>query len=442
MEAVAVGVDVGTGGARALALDRDGAVVASAAAPYIGDTAWPPGRADAHAWLNAVVDALAHLAEQAPQVRAPVALGIGGQSPTTIAGDGYQRAVTCRHPAGLDGSPTEQHYAQRDVLDDERRGGTDHAEPHQLWDWLLQRLGAEAHQGRWPGDPDLDGYGPRHNTGDVVGAARDELPVVAGTPLVTGAQDAYLAMWAAGIDVVGRALDPGGRTGGIALAAPGGTQVAGLWSFQSAARGVDIVGGPVNAHGLAVEWLSTVTGRSAPELLHVAGDAPPGANGVMLLPYLNGERAPRWNPELRGELTGVSAQTTVADLARATLESAAYGLAHIAMVLRGSGARIDSLVCSGTPARSALWCRIKAAVLEVPVDVPAESDLAAYGAALAAGAGAGWWPKPGDGGSGAWPRPQMQRIEPQVCPAYREGLQRFIELGDAAEQRLAKPGEH
>jgi sugar (pentulose or hexulose) kinase len=439
MEAVAVGVDAGTGGARALALDRDGAVVASAAAPYPGDAAWPPGRADANAWLSGVVDALAALAEQAPQARAPVAVGIGGQSPTTIDGDGERLAVTCRHPAGLDRSPTEQHYAQRAVLGVERR---DDVQPHQLWDWLLQRLGAEPHQGRWPGDPDLSGYGVRRGTGEVVGAARDGLPVLAATPLVTGAQDAYLAMWAAGIDVVGRALDPGGRTGGIALAAPAGTQVAGLWAFQSAARGVDIVGGPVNAHGLAVEWLSTVTGRSVAELLHLASDAPPGANGVMLLPYLNGERAPRWNPALRAELTGVSAQTTVADLARATLEATAYGLAHVAMVLRSGGAQIDSLVCSGTPARSALWCRIKAAVLEAPVDVPAESDLAAYGAALAAGAGAGWWPKPGEGGSGAWPRPRMQRIEPQVCPAYREGLQRFIELGDAAEQRLAAQGEH
>jgi hypothetical protein len=72
-------------------------------------------------------------------------------------------------------------------------------------------------------------------------------------------------------------------------------------------------------------------------------------------------------------------------------------------------------------------------VLEVPVDVPADTDLAAYGAALGAGAGAGWWPKPGDGDPGAWPHPPMHRVEPRPCPAYREGLQRFIALGDAAE---------
>jgi sugar (pentulose or hexulose) kinase len=431
--AVAVGVDAGTGGARALALDPDGTVVAAASAFYRGDESWAPGRADAHAWLGAVVAALEALVAQAPQARTPVALCIGGQSPTTIAGGGTRAAVTCRHPAGIERSPSEQHQAQRAVLQNEQ---DDAVEPHQLWDWLLLQLGAERHQGRWPGDPDLDGYGPRRDTGAVVGAAKEGLPVAAGTPLVTGAQDAYLAVWAAGIDVPGRALDPGGRTGGIALATEAGFTVEGLWAFPGPARGVDVVGGPVSAHGLALEWLAGVTGRDVEELLTLAAQSPPGAGGVMLLPYLNGERAPRWNPHLRGELSGIGTATTVADLARATLEGTAYGLGHVVHVLQSAGARVDSMVCSGSPARSALWCQVKASVLEVPVDVPEESGLAAYGAALGAGAGGGWWPKPGEGGSGAWPRPRMHRVEPTVCPAYREGLQRFIALGDAAERLL------
>lgn len=438
--AVAVGVDAGTGGARALALDREGSVVASAAAAYEGDASWAAGRAGAAAWLGAVLAALRALVSQAPQAESPVALCIGGQSPTTIAGGGALPAVTCRHPAGIDRSPDEQHQAQRALLESEL-GGSAAVEPHQLWDWLLQALGAEPHQGRWPGDADLDGYGARRDTGSVVGAARDGLPLRAGTPLVTGAQDAYLALWAAGVDVPGRALDPGGRTGGVALATQAGFRVERLWGFRSPARGVDVVGGPVNAHGLALEWLSGVTGRGTGELLTLAAQSPPGAGGVMLLPYLNGERAPRWNPHLRGELSGIGTATTVADLARAVLEGTAYGLAHIVRMLQAAGAPVDSMVCSGSPARSALWCQVKASVLEVPVDVPAESDLAAYGAALGAGAGAGWWPVPGDGDSGAWPRPRMQRIEPRVCPAYREGLQRFIALGDAAEARIAAHGE-
>jgi sugar (pentulose or hexulose) kinase len=429
MAEVAVGLDVGTGGARALALDRRGAVVASSAAAYHGDADWPEGRADAHAWLQAVHECLQGLGAAA---EGAAAICVGGQSPTTVPDDGAVLAVTCRHPAGLGGSPSEQHQAQRAVIDPER---TVHIEPYQLWDWLLHQLGAERHQGRWPGDPPLDDYGPLRTTGDVVGATPE------GVPLVTGAQDAYLAFWAAGIDVPGRAVDPGGRTGGIALAVASGTKVPGLWAFRSAARGVDIVGGPVNAHGLALEWLAEITGRDVDSLLQLAAESPPGARGVMLLPYLNGERAPRWNPALRGELSGVRTDTSVADLARATLEASAYGLAHIAMLFRDAGARIDSMVCTGSPARSELWCQIKASVLEVAVEVPAQTDLAAYGAALAAGAGVGWWPRPGEGDPGAWPRPAMRRVEPRPCAAYRAALQRFIESGDAAERRLAAQGE-
>lgn len=440
MATVVVGVDAGTGGARAVALDSGGAVLATASASYPGDGTWPAGRADAHAWLSAVCDALRAVGDSCPPARTPAALSIGGQSPTTIAGDGTQLAVTCRHPAGLEGSPVQQHYAQRGVLHDE--DGAD-VEPHQLWDWLLHELGADAAQGRWPGDSPLDGYGPVRTTGDVVGALGESMSklcgVQAGTLLVTGAQDAYLAMWAAGIDEPGRALDPGGRTGGLALAARAGTQVQGLWSFHSAARDVDIVGGPVNAHGLALEWLGGITGHTVDELLDAASTSPPGARRVLMLPYLNGERAPRWNQALRGTLHGVGLDTTVADLARAALEGSAYGLAHIAGRLRGAGACVESLVCTGSPARSELWCAIKASVLEVPVDVPAETDLAAYGAALAAGAGAGWWPRPGQGDPGAWPRPPMRRIDPQPNAVYREGLRRFIALGDAAE-RIAQEG--
>ncbi|OPC78392.1 hypothetical protein B4N89_40265 [Embleya scabrispora] len=82
---------------------------------------------------------------------------------------------------------------------------------------------------------------------------------------------------------------------------------------------------------------------------------------------------------------------------------------------------MDTLVCAGSPARSRLWCSIEASVRGVPVEVPAETDLAAYGAALAAGAGARWWPAPG----------------PEPHPEYAAGPRRFLDLGDAAQGRAS-----
>jgi sugar (pentulose or hexulose) kinase len=430
---VVIGVDVGTGAARSLAIDRDGQVLARAEAAYAGSESWSPGHADPGAWREAAAAAVDAVVAQLPSGARPVAIAVGGQSPTTVA-SGQQTAITVSHHAGIDLDPVAQHQAQRAVLDAE---SGQPIRPRQLWDWVLEQLGAEAAQGRWPGDPPLDGYGAVRRTGDVVGIADRRAGAGAGIPLVTGAQDAYLAFWAAGVDVPGRALDPGGRTGGLAVGAVEGVRVGGLWTMASAAQGVDIVGGPVSAHGIALEWLARLTGQPVPVLLELAESVPPGAAGVLMLPYLNGERAPRWNAALRGEIVGFDERAGVAELTRAVLEGTAYGLGHIAAVLRDANVHIETMVCAGTPARSLLWCEIKAAVLEVPVEVPLDVDLAAYGAALAAGAGVDWWPKPAAGRSGDWPRPPMRRIAPAPCAQYREGLLRFIELGDQAAGRVA-----
>jgi xylulokinase len=413
-----LGIDVGSNSARAVALDRDGKVVAAGAGRYQGAEGWPAGRAEPGAWLAAVVEAVKSLGLR------PAAISVGGQSPTTVPVDGSP-AVTVRHPAGATGSPEEQHYAQRQVTGTEK--------VMQVYDWVMARLGAADRQSRWPGDPTLDGYGRRAESGTVIGHTDGAHGLPRDIPLVAGAQDAYLAFWAGGVDIPGRGLDPGGRTGGLAVAISAAGADTGLFSLRSPATGVDIVGGPVSGHGLMLEWLGRLTGRTVPELLELAATVPAGAEGVTVLPYLEGERAPRWRRELRAEVSGLSSEHGPAHLARAALEGAAYGLRHIADSLPGP---FDVLVCAGSPARSPLWCQIKADVLEVPVEVPEVPDLAAYGAALSAGAGAGWWPAPGTAAGGSWPRPAVTVVRPAPQRSYREAYRRFVELGDTAEHRL------
>ncbi|GAA3789542.1 hypothetical protein GCM10022226_05340 [Sphaerisporangium flaviroseum] len=421
-----VGVDLGSNSARAVALDPEGNVRGSATGTYPGAESWPEGRADQAAWLAGVVEAVTGLLGSLNGGGRPEAICVGGQSPTTVpVGEGP--AVTCRHPAGATGSPAEQQYAQRDVLGPG-------CEARQVFDWLMARLGADDHQSRWPGDPPLDGFGPLTLTGAAVGETDGGLGLPPGVPLVAGAPDAYLAFWAGGLDTPGRGLDPGGRTGGLAVAIEASAAHGDLYALRSVATGVDIVGGPVGAHGLMLEWLAGLTGRSVPDLLELAEAVSPGSGGLLVLPYLEGERAPRWNRELRAEIVGIGTGHGPAHVCRAVMEGAAYGLRHIADALPVS---LGVLVCAGSPARSPLWCRIKADVLEVPVEVPAETGLAAYGAALAAGAGAGWWPAPGTAPGGSWPRPSVTVVEPSPDPVYRDAYRRFIALGDAAELRLA-----
>jgi sugar (pentulose or hexulose) kinase len=427
---VVVGIDVGTRSVRVVALDPEGALAGHAGADYDRRSQWPAGRADPQCWRRAVETALQRLTARCPAAASPAAVAVGGQSPTVVPPDGL--AVTYSYAEGIDGGITAQQAAQCRLLESEHPGG----ELSQLWDWMLASLGAPRLQSRWPDDTALDGLGESTTTGTVVGTADGSWGVPRGTRLVAGAPDALLTFWAAGLDELHRACDPGGRTGGLVVAVRSADCAPGLMRMASPAQGCSMIGGPASAHGASLDWLATVTGRPRPELLELAVGVPAGARGVTFLPYLEGERAPRWQRRLTGEFHGLRADTGPAELARAVLEGAAYGLAHIGPALRTDGAEIDVVTCTGGPSRSRLWCEIKASVLGADFDVPGFTELSAYGAALAAGAGADWWPQPGGGDRGSWPRPRMTRIDSVPHQAYREGFERFVSLGDAAERRL------
>jgi len=429
---VVVGIDVGSRSVRVVAVDAEGTIVAHASATYPeAMVKWPSGRADQRCWREAVDHAVRDLVADCPAAQAPVAVAVGGQSPTAVpAGAGL--AVTYSFSGGVDGGLAAQQRAQHALLESE----TPQVEVSQLWDWMLGELGAPRMQGRWPGDEPIEALGEPVTTGTVVGAANGDWGFARGTALVAGAPDALLTFWAAGLDEVRRACDPGGRTGGLVVAVPSVDLAPGLMRMASPARGCAMVGGPVSAHGASLDWLATLTGRSRSELLELAAAVPPGARGVIFLPYLEGERAPRWQRGLTGEFHGLRIDTGPGELARAVLEGAAYGLAHIASTLRAQGAPIDVVTCTGGPSSSPLWCAIKAAVVDAVFEVPTFRELSAYGAALAAGAGAGWWPVPGAGVAGSWPRPEMTPVRSGPEPAYAAGFERFLALGDAAQERL------
>lgn len=116
---------------------------------------------------------------------------------------------------------------------------------------------------------------------------------------------------------------------------------------------------------------------------------PPGAEGVVFLPYLSGERTPHADPSARGAFTGLSLRHDRGALPRAVLEGVAYGLRDSLELLAGLGLRPEAGRVSGGGARSELWLRIVSSVLGVPLERTAVEEGAAYGAALLAGVAGG-----------------------------------------------------
>ncbi|WP_460451339.1 xylulokinase [Alsobacter sp. SYSU BS001988] len=114
-------------------------------------------------------------------------------------------------------------------------------------------------------------------------------------------------------------------------------------------------------------FASSLLGVGIDALLAAAEAEPPGAGGLIFLPYLAGERTPNNDPHARGVLFGLTPSTSPGAVARAVLEGVAYSFADAQAALVASGTQISQAGVIGGGARSRLWVRILASVLDVPL---------------------------------------------------------------------------
>ncbi len=127
----------------------------------------------------------------------------------------------------------------------------------------------------------------------------------------------------------------------------------------------------------------------------LAENSPIGANGVMFHPYLQGERSPYWDANLRASFTGVSIASTKGDFIRSILEGVAFSLQDCREVLDKMGLEMRRIFLIGGGAKSALWSSIVSNVFGLEAAVPSPGD-ASYGCALLAGVGAGMFKTPAE----------------------------------------------
>ena len=132
-------------------------------------------------------------------------------------------------------------------------------------------------------------------------------------------------------------------------------------------------------------WLRGALGAPYAELDAEAERWEPGAEGLLFAPYLAGERTPYADPDARGAFTGLSLRHDRGALWRAMLEGVAFGLRDSLELLRELGARPEVGRVSGGGARSELWLRIVASVLQLPLERMETEEGSAFGAALLAG---------------------------------------------------------
>ncbi len=151
--------------------------------------------------------------------------------------------------------------------------------------------------------------------------------------------------------------------------------------------------GSVFIAGAAVQWFRDGLRAigAAPEI-DVLAEQGGEDSGVLFVPALTGLGAPHWNPDARGTLFGLTRATSVADLARATIEGVAFQVADLLGAMAESGATPAELRVDGGMARSDPFLQFQSDVLGIPLRRSPQTESTALGAALLAGLGAGLWP--------------------------------------------------
>lgn len=450
---ILLGIDIGTGGSRAVLVDETGGIVASATVehePFASpQTGW--AEQDPHDWWRASVEAIRRvLASDKVRPDEVAAVGLSGQMHGAVLLDqkdevlrpaliwcDQRSAAQCEELTKTIGASQLIKLTCNPAL-------TGFTLPKVLWvrdnepelwqqvhslllpkDYVRFRLTGEkasdvadasgtllfdVARRKWSEEmlsaAGLDGsllprvYESPEVTGKVSAAAAQLTGLPAGVPVVAGAGDQ--AGGAVGIGIV----QPGAvsatiGTSGVVFAAtnsPALDPKGRVHTFCHAVPGRWHVMGVTQGAGLSLRWFRDQFGAgSGPgdpydRMTAEAEHIPPGSNGLLWAPYLMGERTPHLDPHARAALVGVTASHTRAHVIRAIMEGVAFSLRDSFEVFNEMQVPIETVRLGGGGARSALWRQIQADIYGLPVSTVEAEEGAAYGVALLAGVGVGVWP--------------------------------------------------
>jgi xylulokinase len=248
--------------------------------------------------------------------------------------------------------------------------------------------------------PDLKA--PWDVVGEVTQTASRETGLATGTPVIAGGADTACAALGVGAIENGDAMEDGGTATKLAVSLdkprfPIRTLnrchvVPDRWLLVAAS----------STTGALLRWFKDLLGtyeaeanrRNVDVYKLMDADAkrsPPGANGVIVLPYFapGGERSPIWDPYAHGVIFGLTLANKRRDLVRAVLESSAYAVMDNITMIERAGIKIRRIRLSGGQAKSELWRGIKADVTGKRVELTSHVEATVFGTALLAGYGSG-----------------------------------------------------
>jgi xylulokinase len=452
-----VGIDVGTTGVKAVAIDPEGEVISRAEREY--PLAMPrPGWFEQNPadWVRAAQEAREALGvEQA-------ATGLSGQMHGLVALDAADEVL---RPAilwndqrtGAECAEIEQRIGlDRLIALTGNRALAGFTAPKLLWlrrhepdvyariahvllpkDYVRLRLtGERAIDAADASGTLLFDVGARKWSDEVLDALelpREWLPPVYESPDVPGAPgagDQAAAALGVGVDRPGPLSVVLGTSGVVFAVLPAfaADREARVHVFCHAVPGRWHAMGVMLSAAGSLRWLRDAVGGTYGELTTEAERWPPGSDGLTFLPYLAGERTPHADPDARGAFAGLHVRHDRGALARAVLEGVAYGLRDSLELLRELGVEPESGRVSGGGARSDLWVRIVASVLRLPLERTAVEEGSAYGAALLGGVAGGTF---ADVHAGVMRCVRVQdRIEPERdwSDVYERGYRRYRAL--------------
>jgi xylulokinase len=208
-------------------------------------------------------------------------------------------------------------------------------------------------------------------------------------PVVAGTMDAWSGLFGAGVHKAGQGVYMSGTSEILAVASRARGGAPGVVTFPDAA-GLTVHAGPTQSGGDSLRWWGEAIGADVAGVLAQAAKADRTDRPVLFLPHLEGERAPLWDPELRGAFIGLDGRTSGPDYALAVMEGVALSARMLLASLDvAAGEPTPRLFHGGGGARSDLWAQIRADCLGRLLDRVAHPDVGCLGAAIMASVGVG-----------------------------------------------------